>query len=195
MKLYYSPGACSLATHIALHEAGADFASERVDLRTKTTASGGDFTAISTKGYVPELILADGAPLSENVAVLDYLAGQFPQFGLGGGSLGRTRLLEALAFISTEIHKSYKPFWRGASDADNAVAADYIVKRMSYFADDLKTDYLFGDTPSVADFYLFVMLMWAEKFGIAAPAPLRSLYERIKARPAVQRTLVAEGLR
>jgi len=195
MKFYYCPGACSLAGHIALFEAGVDFDSESVDLKTKMTAGGIDFNTITSKGYVPAIVLDDGSVLTENIAVLDYLAGQFPQFGLGGGSLGRTRLLEALAFNSTEIHKSYKPFWRGASDADNAVAADYIVKRMSYFADDLKTDYLFGDTPSVADFYLFVMLMWAEKFGIAAPAPLRSLYERIKARPAVQRTLVAEGLR
>jgi len=193
MKLYYSPGACSLATHIALQEAGAAFDSERVDLRTKTTASGGDYTAISAKGYVPELILDDGAPLSENIAVLDYLAGQYPQLGLEG-PLGRTRLVEALAYISTEVHKSYKPFWRGGSDEDKAAAGAYITKRLDYLADRVGGDYLFGDKPSVADFYLFVMLAWAERFGVTVPAALVPVYANLKARPAVQATLAAEGL-
>jgi glutathione S-transferase len=193
MKLYYSPGACSLATHIALHEAGAAFASERVDLRTKTTASGEDFNAVSTKGYVPELILEDGAPLSENIAVLDYLAGLYPQIGLEG-PLGRTRLVEALAYISTEIHKSYKPFWRGGSDEDKAAAGAYITKRLQYLAERVQGDYLFGGQPSVADFYLFVMMAWAERFGVTIPAALVPVYQNLKARPAVQATLAAEGL-
>ena len=195
MKLYYSRGACSLAAHIALAEAGVAFDSESVDLKTKRTAGDADFNAVTSKGYVPAIVLEDGEVLTENIAVLDFLAGQFPQLGRGSGAIDRTRLLEALAFISTEIHKSYKPFWRNGSDADKAAAADYIVKRMRYFADDLETDYLFGDTPGVADFYLFVTLLWAEKFAIAAPARLQAVYERLKARPAVQKTLAAEGLR
>ncbi|AOH86392.1 glutathione S-transferase [Sphingomonas panacis] len=194
MKFYYCPGACSLAGHIALFEAGVVFESESVDLKRKVTAGGVDFNTITSKGYVPAIVLDDGEVLTENIAVLDFLAQQYPQLGIGDG-LSRTRLLEALAYISTEIHKSFKPFWRGGSDADKAAAAEYIVKRMSYFADSLQTEYLFGDSPSVADFYLFVTMMWAEKFGIAAPAQLLALYERLKARPAVQRTLEAEGLR
>lgn len=194
MKLYYCPGACSLAAHIALQEAGVAFDSESVDLKQKLTASGADFTTVTSKGYVPAIVLDDGEVLTENIAVLDYLAGQFPQLGTGASSISRTRLIEALAFISTEIHKSYKPYWRGGSDAEKAAAAEYIFKRMSYLGDDLDTDYLFGDAPSVADFYLFVTLAWAEKFGIAVPAPLQPLYQRLKDRPAVQKTLASEGL-
>jgi glutathione S-transferase len=194
MKLYYCPGACSLAGHIALFEAGIDFDSESVDLQTKRTASGADFNTVTTKGYVPAIVLYNGELLTENIAVLDYLAGAFPHLGVEGGAMGRTRLLEALAFISTEIHKSFKPYWRGGSDADKAAAAEYIFKRMQYFADDLDTDYLFGAMPSVADFYLFVTLAWSEKFGIEVPPKLHALYERLKARPAVQKTLASEGL-
>lgn len=193
MKLYYCPGACSLAAHIALFESGVDFDSESVDLNSKRTASGADFNKVTTKGYVPAIMLNDGDVLTENIAVLDFLAVQFPQFALEG-NLARTRLLEALAYISTEIHKSFKPFWRGGSDTEKAAAAAYIGKRMQYFAEGLQTDYLFGDKPSVADFYLFVTLVWAERFGIEVPAELRAVYENLKARPAVQRTFAIEGL-
>lgn len=105
MKLYYSPGACSLADHIALREAGLPFELEKVDLRTKRTESGADYTAVSPKGYVPALTLDGGETLTENIAVLDWIAqagGNAPS-----GPLGRTRLLEALAYISTEVHKSF----------------------------------------------------------------------------------------
>jgi glutathione S-transferase len=193
LKLYYCPGACSLAAHIALFESGVDFDSESVDLHSKRTASGADFNKVTTKGYVPAIMLDDGAVLTENIAVLDFLAVQFPQFALEG-NLARTRLLEALAYISTEIHKSFKPFWRGGSDMEKAAAAPYVGKRMQYFAEGLQTEYLFGDKPSVADFYLFVTLVWAERFGIEVPAELRAVYENLKARPAVQRTLAIEGL-
>jgi glutathione S-transferase len=98
MKLYYTPGACSLADHIALREAGIAFDSERVDLKTKTTASGADFTAINAKGYIPTLVLDDGAVLTENIAVLDYIAAKAPALGLDG-PLGRTRMLKALSYI------------------------------------------------------------------------------------------------
>lgn len=193
MKLYYCPGACSLAAHIALFEAGVDFDGESVDLKKKLTAGGTDFNSVTSKGYVPAIILDDGSVLTENIAVLDYLAGEFPELGVAG-PIGRTRLLEALAFISTEIHKSFKPFWKGDADGEKGVAAAYIAKRMGYFADDLDSDYLFGETPTVADFYLFVTLAWAERFGIEVPAKLQALYERLKARTAVQKTFAAEGL-
>ncbi len=193
MKLYYSPGACSLASYIALTEAGADFESEAVDLRTKITESGADFTAITVKGYVPALVLEDNQLLSENIAVLDYLAAQYPQLGLDG-PLGRTRLIEALAYVSTEIHKSFKPFWHHGSDADKAVASAYITKRFGYLADRLKGDFLFGDRPSVADFYLFVTMEWAERFSVTIPDALQATHARLKARPSVHAALSAEGL-
>lgn len=193
MKLYYCPGACSLAGHITLHEAGRPFESESVDLKTKQTAAGTDFNTVTIKGYVPALRLDDGQLITENIAVLDYLASLYPQFGFEG-PLARTRLLEQLAYISTEIHKSFKPFWHDGSDSQKATASAYITKRLQYLADTIEGDFLRGDKPGVSDFYLLVMLLWAGRFGVMIPAPLTAVYERLKARPAVQATLKAEGL-
>jgi len=193
MKLYYSPGACSLAPHIALHEVGAPFDSERVDLTSKMTTSGAGFDAVTIKGYVPALVLDDGALVTENIAILDYLADIYPQFAIKG-PLGRTRLLETLAYISTEIHKSYKPFWHDGSDSQKATASAYITRRLQYLADRVAGAYLLGDQPSVADFYLFVTLLWATRFGVAIPSALVPVYDTLRARPAVQATLAAEGL-
>lgn len=193
MKLYYCPGACSLAAHVALEEAGVAFKSESVDLKTKITASGMNFDLLTSKGYVPALVLDNGELLSENIAVLDYIASEYPQFGLAG-PLGRTRLIETLAYISTEIHKSYKPFWRHGTDAEKATASAYITMRLQYLADRLRGDYLLGDTPSVADFYLLVTMLWAERFGVTIPDGLRSVFDRLMARPAVRAILQREGL-
>lgn len=193
MKLYYCPWACSLAAHIALHEAGAPFENESVDIRTKITAGGADFNKVTPKGYVPALEIDNGEIVTENIAVLDYLAGVYPQFGLEG-PLGRTRLVEALAYISTEIHKSYKPYWHNGTDEQKAVASAYITARMKYLGSTIKGDYLFGDQPTVADFYLFVNTRWAERFGIEIPPAITAIHERLNARPAVQATLAAEGL-
>lgn len=193
MKLYYCPWACSLAAHIALHEAGAPFENESVDIKTKITATGKDFNSVTRKGYVPALALDNGELVTENIAVLDYLAGVYPQFGVDG-PLGRTRLVEALAYISTEIHKSYKPFWHQGTDEQKAVASAYITARMRYLADTIKGDYLFGDQPTVADFYLFVTTLWAGRFGVDVPPAIAAIHERLKSRPTVQATLEAEGL-
>jgi glutathione S-transferase len=193
MKLYYSPGACSLAAHIALREAGIPFESEKVDLHAKVTASGADFTVVNPKGYVPALVLDSGETVTENLAVLDYIATQAPTLGLEG-PLGRTRLLEGLAYVSTELHKSFKPFFKGAGDAEKAKSGAYVTKRMQYLADRLHGDYLFGDHPGVADFYLFATLLWADKFAVEIPTPLATLRDLLKARPAVQAAMRAEGL-
>ena len=193
MKLYYSPLACSLADHIALLEAGVSFDSERVDLRTKRLASGGDLHDITPKGYVPVLVLDTGEVVTENIAILDWLASQYQQLG-GTGPLGRTRVLEALAFISTELHRSFKPMWHPSSDADKAKATRTIGEHFDFLSQDLTTDYLFGENPSVADFYLFVMLLWAEKFAIAVPPQMTGLRARMKARPAVRLAMEREGL-
>ncbi|TCP98171.1 glutathione S-transferase [Sphingomonas sp. PP-F2F-A104-K0414] len=193
MKLYYSPGACSLADHIALHEAGIPFEHEKVDLKAKRTESGVDFTTINPKGYVPALTLDSGETLSENIAILDWIAHQDTALK-PAGAMGHTHLLEALAFISTEIHKSFKPFFSGAGDDEKAKAAETIVKRMTYLADTMQGDFLFGADVSVADFYLFVMLLWARKNEITVPTNLAAFRDRLMTRPSVQKAMQHEGL-
>ena len=193
MKLYYSPGACSLADHIALHEAGLKFDHEKVDLKAKTTESGGDFTEINPKGYVPALEVSDGVVLTENIAILGWIADQKASLA-PAGDMGRYWLLEMLAFISTEIHKSFKPFFSGAGDDEKAKATAAIEKRFGQIADMMEGDYLFGDSVSVADPYLFVMLLWAKKNAIDLPADLAAFHERMMARDAVQTAMKHEGL-
>ncbi len=193
MKLYYAPGACSLADHIALHEAGISFDCEQVDLKTKRTKNDSDFTTINPKGYVPALTLDSGETLTENVAILDWIAHQNTALR-PSGHLGHTHLLEALAYISTEIHKSFKPFFSGAGDQAKSEAGKTILKRMSYLADTLKGDFLFGDEVSVADCYLFVMLLWAKKNGLEAPPKLVAFRDKMIERPAVKEAMKHEGL-
>jgi glutathione S-transferase len=193
MKLYYAPGACSLADHIALHEAGLDFSHERVDLKAKRTESGADYLAINPKGYVPALELDGGTLLTENVAILDWIAGQAPQLAPRGGPIARTHLLEMLAYISSEIHKGFKPFFAGAGDDEKAKAAEQLGKRFAYLADRMQGDYLFGSEFSVADAYLFVMLLWAEKNDVDVPAPFAALRDRVRQRPAVRTALAHES--
>lgn len=193
MRLYYAPLACSLADHIALHEAETAFDLVRVDIRSKLTETGQDFREVSAKGYVPALVLEDGGTLTENIAVLDWLSGHFPQLA-PQGPMGRSRQLEALAFISTEIHRAFKPMWHGGTDRDHARAASTVTELLGLMAGTMQGDYLFGDRLSVADCYLFVMLLWAERFGVETPAALVALRDRMRARPAVQRAMATEGL-
>ncbi len=193
MKLYYSPGACSLADHIALHEAGLSFEHERVDLKTGRTEHDGDYAAINPKGYVPALTLDSGETLSENIAILDWITQQAPQLA-PGGTMGRTHLLEALAYISTEIHKGFKPFFSGASEDEKAKAGATITKRLAYLSDTMVGEYLFGPDLSVADCYLFVMLLWARKNGVSTTPDLDAFRDRMAIRPAVQTAMRHEGL-
>jgi glutathione S-transferase len=193
MKLYYSPLACSLANHIALLESAVPFERESVNLKTKRTASGADFSDVTSKGYVPALVLDSGEILTENIAILDWLATEYPALGVPG-NLGRTRVLEALAFISTEVHRGFKPMWHGGAEAERAQARAKISGLLDSLADTQVGDYLFGETPSVADFYLFVMLLWAERFDVGIPASFVALRHRIVSRPAVQTAMRQEGL-
>jgi glutathione S-transferase len=193
MKFYFAPGACSLSDHIALHIAGLAFEHEKVDLKAKKTESGADFTAINPKGYVPALTLDSGETLSENVAILDWIAHQSAALK-PTGPMGHTHLIEALAYISTEIHKAFKPFFSGAGEDEKAKAADTIKKRMGYLADTMKGDYLFGADVSVADCYLFVMLLWAQKNAIEAPAKLVAYRDGMMGLPAVRKAMEHEGL-
>jgi len=194
MKLYLAPGACSLADHIAMHEAGLDFDRVKVDLKAKRTEDGRDYLKINPKGYVPALELDDGEVLTENIAILSFVADKAPQL-TPEGRLGHFRLLEMLAFISSELHKSFKPFFKpDASEAEKAAAGDLLGKRFGYVAERMKGDYLFGQRFTVADAYLFVMCLWAQKNGLALPAPLPAFVARMKARPAVRLALEHEGL-
>lgn len=193
MKLYFAPGACSLSDHIALHEAGLTFEHEKVDLKTKRTESGADFTTINPKGYVPALTLDSGETLTENIAILDWIAHQDTALK-PSGPMGHTHLLEALAYVSTEIHKGFKPFFAGAGDDAKVKAAETIGKRMAYLANTMKGDYLLGSDVSVADCYLFVMLLWAQKFQVEAPAQLTAYRERMMKLGSVQKAMKHEGL-
>lgn len=194
MKLYYAPGACSLASHIAMHEGGLDFARVKVDLKTKRTEDGRDYTRINPKGYVPALEFDDGEVLTENIAVLSFIADKAPQL-TPEGRLGHFRLLETLAFISTEIHKSFKPFFKpDAAEAEKTAAAEILGRSFGYLAGRMTGDYLFGARFTVADAYLFVMCLWAQKNGLSLPEPLPAFVARMKTRPAVRLALEHEGL-
>jgi glutathione S-transferase len=194
MILYYSPGACSLSDHIALHEAGIDFERVKVDLKAHTTEDGRDYRRINPKGYVPALDLGDGETLTENIAILAWVADQAPHLA-PSGPLGRYRLLETLAHISTEVHKGFKPFFTpGATDAEKAQAGARIALRLDFLASGMRGPYLFGENVSVADAYLLVMVMWAEKNGVALPPALNGFARRMRERPAVRLALEHEGL-
>ncbi|WP_321795788.1 glutathione binding-like protein [Caballeronia sp. J97] len=193
MKLYYAPGACSLADHIAMHEAGLNFDRVKVDLKNKLTEGGEPFSEINPKGYVPVVEFDDGGRLTENIAILWWVAQKAPSLGPFGED-GGMRLLEMLAFISTEIHKQFGRLFRPTSDAEATAARDKIGQRFALIAKMLRGDYLFGDKVSVADAYLFTMLTWARKMGVDMPAELQAFYTRMRERPAVKLAFEHEGL-
>ena len=193
MRLYFSPGACSLSDRIALYEADLVFDSEKVDLETKRTDTGADYLRINPKGYVPALVLDTGETLTENVAVLDWIAQQDSKLR-PLTPMGRTRLLEALTYISAELHTNFEPFFTDANDDTKKAASETIVKRLEYLAETIAGDFLLGDRVSVADFYLLVMLLWAGKNGLQVPARLVSLRDRLTVRPAVKKAMEHEQL-
>jgi len=193
MKLYLAPGACSLSEHIALHEAGLPFDRITVDLRAKRTQDGVDYNTINPKGYVPALVLDDGQMLTENVAILDWIADHCPRLA-PQGEHAHSRMLEMLAFISTEIHKQFGRTFFPTSDAEKDAAFEKIDRRLSYLAERLKSDYLFGLDVTVADAYRYVMLRWAVAKERPLPGPLAAYKARMEARPAVKLALQHEGL-
>ena len=193
MKLYYSPGACSLSDHIAMHEADMTFDRVRVDLSSKLTDAGKNYLDINPKGYVPALEFDDGEILTENAAVLSWIAEQKPALG-PSGDLGHYRLIEMLAFISTEIHKQFGRVFKPTSDAEATAAREKLTQRFDLISKMLKGSYLFGDQFSVADAYLFTMLLWAKKIGLTVPDRLTAFVELMRSRPAVQLALKHEGL-
>jgi len=198
MKLFYAPGACSLSPHIALCESGLPFETERVDLRTKITKSGGDYRAVNPKGSVPALVLDDGEVLTEGPAVVQYIADRAPEKTLAppAGTLARYRLQEWLNYISSEMHKGFAPLFRPdtTDDAKKAAIATFSSK-LDYVAKCLEgRDYLLGDQFTVADGYLFTILGWTPFAGIDLgqwPA-IKAYVERVGARPAVRAAQAAE---
>jgi glutathione S-transferase len=200
MKLYFSPGACSLSPHIVLHEAGLACEIEKVNLKTRKTASGEDFLKINPKGYVPALQLDDGNVLTEGPAIVQYLADQAPSSGLAPsfGAIERYRLMEWLNFISTELHKSFSPMFKpGTSEDAKQAAREAIMQRLNWLDEQLRQrEYLMGVGFTVADAYLFTVLGWTRFVQIdLAPWPAVQAYsQRIGDRPAVKAAMRAEGL-
>jgi len=201
VKLYYTPGACSLSPHIVLREAGFDFELEKVDLSTHKTESGADFYTINPKGYVPALVLDDGQVLTEGAAIIQYVADLRREAHLAPppGTLERARLQEQLIFIAAELHKAYAPlFSPAASEEAKAAARDNVARRLDLverqFSDG--RPYLLGQQLSVADIYLFVVAGWAEKMGVGLERrpKLADFLNRVRSREAVQAALRAEGL-
>lgn len=200
MKLYFSPGVCSLSPHIVLEESGLAYNTEQVDLRTKITATGADYSAVNPKGYVPALELDNGVLLTEGPAIIQFLADQVPdrQLAPANGTLARYQMQSWLTFIGTELHKSFTPFFKPDSTPDMKAAAQANLKqRLGYVNTELAgREYLLPEGYSVADIYLFVVLSWARviKLDLTPWPQLQAFQARVGARPAVQRTLKAEGL-
>jgi glutathione S-transferase len=200
MKLYYSPGACSLSPHIVLREAGLAFEPVLAPTKTHKLTDGTDYYSINPLGYVPLLELDDGTRLREGPAIVQYIADQVPTKNLApaNGTLPRYRLQEWLTFIGTEIHKTFSPLFNAAMpDEGKKISRDRIAKRFEFLNGELAgKQYLMGDHFTVADAYLYAVTRWSKPLQIdLAPYPnLKAHHERVAARPAVQEALKVEGL-
>ena len=200
MKLYYSPGACSLSPHIALQESGLKFEAIAAPTKTHKLPDGSDFYAVNPLGYVPFLVLDDGRTLREGPAIVQYIADQAPAKNLApaNGTFERAKLQEMLNFIGTELHKNFGPlFTPGTSDDAKAAAKAQITKRLKFIDSELSgKNYVMGDTYSVADGYLFTVTNWAAyvALDISGFANLAALRARVAARPATIAAMTAEGL-
>ena len=200
MKLYYSPGACSLSAHVVLREAGLAFEAVAAPTKTHQLADGTDYYTINPLGYVPLLELDDGTRLREVPAILQYIADQVPTKYLApaNGTLPRYRLHEWLTFIGMEIHRSFSPLFNAQMPEEaRKLSRERLAKRFQWLDEQLTgKDFLMGNRFSVADAYLFVVTRWARPMNIdlGAYPHLRAHHERIAARPAVQEALRVEGL-
>ncbi len=201
MKLYYAPGACSLSPHISLREAGVSFDLERVDLASRKTASGEDFSKINPKGYVPALRLDDGEVLTEGAVMVQFIADKYPAAGLApvNGTLERVRLQEHLNFIASELHKAFSPLFNPSTSGEAKQAAvASIARRLDHFERVLGDGrlYLLGERFSVADAYLFTVASWAGPTGIGLDRwpKVAAFVARVAARPSAQAAMRAEGL-
>ena len=198
MKLYYSPGACSLAAHITLAEAGLSYSTKRVDLKTHTLADGTDYYTINPKGYVPVLELDDGSRLSEVAVIVQYIADRKPgTLAPAFGSMQRYRLMEWLNFIATEVHKNFSPLWHPIADATKETLHAKIASRLDFVTNTLsKQPYLMGEQFTIADAYLFTIVNWSGMLKVdLTPWPaLQQFQARVAVRPAVRAAMIDEGL-
>ncbi|MGV3494646.1 MAG: glutathione transferase GstA [Ramlibacter sp.] len=200
MKLYYSPGACSLSPHIALREAGLAFEPVLAPTKTHQLPDGGDYYAVNPLGYVPLLELDDGTRLREGPAIVQYIADQVPQKNLApaSGTLPRYRLQEWLNFIATELHRSFSPLFNPAMpDEGKKIYRDRIANRLQFVERELAAkEYVMGDTFTVADGYLYTVTRWARPMAVdlSALPNLLAWQARVEARPAVQEALRHEKL-
>jgi glutathione S-transferase len=200
MKFFYSPGACSLAPHIVIREAGLPADIVKVDLKAKKTEKGEDFSKINPKGYVPTVQLDNGQVLTEVAVLLQYIADQKPEAKLipPAGTLDRYRAQEWLNFISSEVHKGYSPLWNPATpDAYKTIVRQKLADRLGLLDKHFATnDYLMGKSFTAADAYLFTVTNWSPHTGVdmSAHKNLNAFRDRVAKRPAVQAALKAEGL-
>ena len=200
MKLYYSPGACSLSPHIVLRELGLPYEPVLASTKTHKLVDGTDYYTINPKGYVPLLELDDGQRLSEGPAIVQYLADQKPASGLvaAPGSMARYRQMEWLNFVSSELHKSYSPLFNAAMPEEGkAVFRERLRGRYKYLNQQLEgKSYLMGDSFSVPDAYLFTVTNWAPRVGVdlSDQPNVQAFMARMAARPAVQGAMKTEGL-
>jgi glutathione S-transferase len=201
MKLYFSPGACSLSPRIVLMEAGLPFTAEKVDLKSKKTASGADYLGVNSKGAVPALELDDGQVLTEGPAIVQYLADLKPDSGLAprAGSFERYRLMEVLNYLTSEVHKGFSPLFKADTPAEaKKIAVDNLAKKFDWLSTQLAArKFLMGDTFTVADAYLFTVLRWTGQVHIDVTRwPVLTAYiARVGERPKVREALHAEGLK
>lgn len=200
MKLFYKPGACSLASHITLRESGKDFTLDGVDLMKKRLENGDDFFAVNPKGQVPALLLDDGTLLTEGVAIMQYLADSVPdrQLLAPTSSLSRYKTIEWLNYIATELHKGFTPLFRPDTPEDfKPTVRALLEKKMQYVNESLKDNqWICGPRFSIADAYLFTVLRWAYavKLNMAGLSHIDAYMARMAERPAVAAALKAEGL-
>jgi glutathione S-transferase len=200
MKLYYSPGACSLSPHIVSREAGIPVELKKVNLKEKVVEGGADFRKVNSKGYVPALELDNGQVLTEGPAIVQYLADQKPESGLApkAGSFERYKLQEWLNFISTEIHKGFSPLFKPTTpDEYKNIVRENLAGRFDWLNQQLEgKDYLTGKSFTVADAYLFTVLTWTKPMHIdlAKWPNIAAFVARVSARPKVKEAMKAEGL-
>lgn len=199
MKLYYSPGACSQASHIILNEVNADFELVKVDLTTKLTEHGEDFTKINPNGYVPVLEFDNGEVLNEGVAIMQYLADSKPESNIApkNATFARAKLQEKLNYLTSELHKGFVPLFYSDSEEVKQTARESLALKFDYLDSILaKNNYINGDNYSIADAYLYVISGWTQSSNIDLSRWINvsSLVAKVMNRDSVQKALKAEGL-
>jgi glutathione S-transferase len=200
MKLYYSPGACSLSPHIVAREAGLPLQLQKVNTKDKSMEGGGDFWKVNPRGYVPVLELDNGERLTEGPAIVQYLADQKPESGLApkNGTLERYRLQEWLNFLTSEVHKQFSPLFRPNTPEEyKKIAKENLANRFKWLDEQLAgKDYLSGKQFTVADAYAFVLLGWTKptQIDLSQWPNLQAFHKRVAARPKVKEAMQVEGL-